>query len=707
MTWLVAIGLTNALLASLLAVGALLASWLRRPALAHLIWLLVLCKLLTPPLIKFSVEGWAKPGGWLDPATWSAADLRHAPSAAVLPAEFAEATNDEAQRAIANETHRVMASDVPSSVVSPITRWPVATAPARRSWQISPRECVEAGALIWVFGSVATLLILCRRAGRFRKFLRSSAHGDPRLNERAARLARSVGIASPPQVLLVESVVSPMLWGVGRWSRLLLPGPLVRRLDTAACDALVLHELAHYARGDGWVRLLELVVRVVYWWHPLVGWARRAIEASEEQCCDAWVLRHQSGSRRSYAEALLATIDFLCEPAPRTALALPPAASGLGALPMLRCRLTQIMCGEVVVRPSRWTRLLVMTAAAVLLPLGPAFVGGAPRAASARGTATMKVDPSHSANFAEPGEATDSRRGAAFLGRPGVDHLGRSSHNESIDSLGQMRSVSAASPTAAQPSIPQLPRLPAVLWATATSPNGKYKIEARAGRRSALVHAESGWRLDLSTYKIACLSFAPDSRTLATGHDDSIVRVWDCETGGVLYSLKGSEGPIASLAIDRDGRRLAAGAADGSVLVWDLSGGEQIARLARQEAAVSCVRWSAHGDRLAVSLGRWSDHGQASLLIWSPEEGRASSYALGEPAGAIQWLADDASLLLAGWDGRGQIWRLTDEAPSGWLTLSKDAVSAAAWSPDCPLIPSWQNEQLASGVGTEFENGME
>lgn len=101
---------------------------------------------------------------------------------------------------------------------------------------------------------------------------------------------------------------------------------------------------------------------------------------------------------------------------------------------------------------------------------------------------------------------------------------------------------------------------------------------------------------------------------------------------------------ISSLAIAGDGRRLAAGAADGSVLVWDLSSGEQLARLAGQDAAVSCIRWSRAGDRLAVALGRWSDREQASLVIWSP---------------------------------------------------------------DCPLISSWQNEKLASGAGTEFENGME
>ena len=53
MTWLVAIGLTNAAMASVLACIAWgIGRSLRRPALTHLLWILVLCKLLAPPLAK-------------------------------------------------------------------------------------------------------------------------------------------------------------------------------------------------------------------------------------------------------------------------------------------------------------------------------------------------------------------------------------------------------------------------------------------------------------------------------------------------------------------------------------------------------------------------------------------------------------------------------------------------------------------------------
>src|SRR5262245_18195314 len=58
MTWLVSMGLINAALATVLAVAAFAASrWSRRPALAHALWVVVLLKLLTPPLVEIPV-GW-------------------------------------------------------------------------------------------------------------------------------------------------------------------------------------------------------------------------------------------------------------------------------------------------------------------------------------------------------------------------------------------------------------------------------------------------------------------------------------------------------------------------------------------------------------------------------------------------------------------------------------------------------------------------
>jgi beta-lactamase regulating signal transducer with metallopeptidase domain len=61
-----------------------------------------------------------------------------------------------------------------------------------------------------------------------------------------------------------------MLWSMGGRASILLPRALMDHLDDAQLDTLLTHELAHFKRKDHWVRLLELVVTALYWWHPVV-----------------------------------------------------------------------------------------------------------------------------------------------------------------------------------------------------------------------------------------------------------------------------------------------------------------------------------------------------------------------------------------------------------------------------------------------------
>jgi beta-lactamase regulating signal transducer with metallopeptidase domain len=163
-----------------------------------------------------------------------------------------------------------------------------------------------------------------------------------------------------------------MLWSLGLNAKLLFPADLLQRLREDSRAMLLTHELAHYRRGDHRVRLLELIVTGLYWWHPLVWWARREIEINEEECCDAWVVGQFPAVPRCYAEALLETIDFLAATKP----VLPPFASGIGDVPYLRKRLTQIMQGAVPKTMSHLGRVAVLLAA-VLLPLHPTLTDSA------------------------------------------------------------------------------------------------------------------------------------------------------------------------------------------------------------------------------------------------------------------------------------------------------------------------------------------
>jgi hypothetical protein len=124
-------------------------------------------------------------------------------------------------------------------------------------------------------------------------------------------------------------------------------------------------------RRDHWVRWLEILAAAVYWWHPVVWWARRELREAEEQCCDAWVVWALPGTGRTYATALVECLDFLSVvPGP-----LPVGASGVGHVNDLKRRLTMILSGTTP-RHRTWAGTLALLAVGVLLPVLPTFADG-------------------------------------------------------------------------------------------------------------------------------------------------------------------------------------------------------------------------------------------------------------------------------------------------------------------------------------------
>jgi beta-lactamase regulating signal transducer with metallopeptidase domain len=324
MAGLLEIGLSNAAMAGVLAVlAAVLCRLYRRPAFAHGLWLVVLLKLVTPPLVPVPLPWFDAP----ETAEPSAAD----PVAVFLPAED-------------GRTHSVNPVDapLPEQAEAPVLPSQPSIAGAAGGGGIFPVSWWTSILLLWLAGSLCAVICIVRSVSRFQGLLRYARPADPGLQDLVRELAGKLKLTRLPQVWLVPGIVSPMLWAVGGRPRLLLPAQLLERLDRDQLRTIVLHELAHWRRRDHWVRLVELVVLCLYWWNPVVWWVRAELREAEEQCCDAWVIATLEGADRTYAMALLQTVAFLSS----ARLPLPVSASGIGRVTHLRRRLTMIMNGQ-------------------------------------------------------------------------------------------------------------------------------------------------------------------------------------------------------------------------------------------------------------------------------------------------------------------------------------------------------------------------
>jgi beta-lactamase regulating signal transducer with metallopeptidase domain len=332
---LLSIALVNAITATLLAVVvAAIARLYRRPAVLHALWLLVLLKLITPPLVPLKVT-WPRSPDVVTARADSSVVFSELPA------------TSESTETMPDESLLEFESDV-----SP---------PA-------PQTHVSGAAILlalWLFGSLAWWTIAGVRLLRLHRLLREARIAPEDVREQARRLAFLLGLRRCPPISFVLSPVSPMLLALGFSPRLLLPADLWTRLSSEQRDTLLAHELAHLRRGDHWIRRLEVVVLGLYWWHPVVWWARRRLQEVEEECCDLRVVAVLPSAASAYASALLETVTFLSQ----TRTAALPGASGAGQVPLLKRRLTMILTANPSRKSSRIGFWAAFGLGGLLLPL--------------------------------------------------------------------------------------------------------------------------------------------------------------------------------------------------------------------------------------------------------------------------------------------------------------------------------------------------
>nr|POE65070.1 transcriptional repressor rco-1 [Quercus suber] len=69
---------------------------------------------------------------------------------------------------------------------------------------------------------------------------------------------------------------------------------------------------------------------------------------------------------------------------------------------------------------------------------------------------------------------------------------------------------------------------------------------------------------------IRSVCFSPNSRFLATGAEDKLIRVWDIEARQIHHSFAGHNQDIYSLDFSSDGRYIASGSGDRTIRLWDI-----------------------------------------------------------------------------------------------------------------------------------------
>jgi WD40 repeat protein len=199
------------------------------------------------------------------------------------------------------------------------------------------------------------------------------------------------------------------------------------------------------------------------------------------------------------------------------------------------------------------------------------------------------------------------------------------------------------------------------------------------------------------------VAFSPDSKTLATGSDDKLVKLWDVNQGKLVkvcpdtpafkqipgHSNLRHTNWVVSVAFSAKGDLLASGSEDTTVKIWDVNTGNCLKTLLGHKDRVRSVAFSPDGRELASS----GDDG--TVRIWNLATGNCLAVlnGHGDRVRAVAFSPDHLYFASGGDDKTVQLWDRKKRVHRHTFSGHEDSVVSIAFSPDSQTIVSSSDDR--------------
>jgi ankyrin repeat protein/beta-lactamase regulating signal transducer with metallopeptidase domain len=271
----------SALLVILLLVVELLLRKRVRAVFRYCLWMLVLVKLVLPPMLSLPTGI----GYWVGDH---------------LPAAFS--ISDRAFD-VARLERMSLSGEMPQ--VRPpqnITEIDALTAPAASA--LTPLTWQAILFVLWLVGVLAFLVVLVQRVRFVRGLIAVSSPATEKMLGLLEQCRRQIGVRWDIRLRISDTIPSPAVCGLLR-PTVLIPAPLVEKLSPEGLRATLIHELAHIKRGDLWVNSFQTFLQVIYFYNPFVWFANAVIRRVCEEAVDETVLVTLGGQAKNYSNTLI------------------------------------------------------------------------------------------------------------------------------------------------------------------------------------------------------------------------------------------------------------------------------------------------------------------------------------------------------------------------------------------------------------------
>jgi beta-lactamase regulating signal transducer with metallopeptidase domain/DNA gyrase inhibitor GyrI len=266
------------------------------PQVRYALWLLVLIKLVIPPT-------WTLPSSLV--SKWQPR----------VQARIEESFGIDLRASTAGEKLRIPPSIPASKIALLPTEEPIkqsSQAQPAKSSSLRPGPALRWKAIAmfaWILGMGLFVALLVHRVSRLRRWHKRQIKKKAIpvwYYELLVETTKRLKLGRLPAIVFSKDAKAPAVYGMFR-PVLLLPASYLDSLSREDAEHVLLHELAHLKRGDLWLHGLCLLLQIVYWFNPLLIWARRQMKHVREICCDLTIANVLKEKTMKYRETLLNT----------------------------------------------------------------------------------------------------------------------------------------------------------------------------------------------------------------------------------------------------------------------------------------------------------------------------------------------------------------------------------------------------------------